>query len=97
MFQYPTLCKSTSGISKEQNGIFAGQTIKSEIIAKGAFRVEYTLKENVATAGKVVLSKGGYTEETLTCREPDFEEKSSGELIVNGTLPLRKRHLLKGK
>lgn len=97
MFKYPNRSKPTSEISKEQNRISAGTVITGEITAKGGFRVEGTIKGNVTTAGKVVISKGGYIEGKLTCQNADFEGKFSGELIVSEILTLRSTAVIDGE
>lgn len=97
MFKYPNKSKSTSEISKEQNRISAGTVITGEITAKGGFRVEGTIKGNVTTAGKVVISKGGIIEGNLTCQNADFEGKFSGELTVSETLTLRSTAVIDGE
>lgn len=97
MFKYPNKSKSTSEISKEQNRISAGTVITGEITARGGFRVEGTIKGNVTTAGKVVISKGGIIEGNLTCQNADFEGKFSGELTVSETLTLRSTAVIDGE
>lgn len=97
MFKNPNRSKPTSEISKEQNRISAGTVITGEITAKGGFRVEGTIKGTVTTAGKVVISKGGYIEGKLICQNADFEGKFSGELIVSETLTLRSTAVIDGE
>lgn len=97
MFNYPTKVKPATETSKEQNRISAGTVITGEITAKGGFRVEGTIKGNVTTAGKVVISKGGLIEGTLTCQNADFEGKFSGKLIISETLTLRSTAFIEGE
>ncbi|UJH90229.1 polymer-forming cytoskeletal protein [Antarcticibacterium sp. 1MA-6-2] len=97
MFNNPTKPKSSSETSKEQNRISAGTVITYDIVAKGGFRVEGTIRGNVTTAGKVVISKGGLIDGTLICQNADFEGKFSGKLTVQETLTLRSAAVIEGE
>ncbi|MCM4159189.1 polymer-forming cytoskeletal protein [Antarcticibacterium flavum] len=83
--------------SKEQSRIAAGTLITGDIEAKGGFRIEGTIKGNVTTSGKVVISKGGYIEGNLTCHNADFEGKFKGKLVVQDTLTLRSTAVIEGE
>lgn len=83
--------------SKEQSRIAAGTVITGDIEAKGCFRIEGTIKGNVTTAGKVVISKGGLIEGTLTCQNADVEGKFKGKLVVQDTLTLRSTAVIDGE
>ncbi len=83
--------------SKEQNRISAGTILTGDIVAKGGFRVEGTIKGKITTAGKVVISKGGLIDGDLICQNADFEGKFSGKLVVRETLTLRSSALIEGE
>lgn len=97
MFNKPNKIKSTIEATKEQNRISSGTVITGDIVAKGGFRVEGTIKGTVTTAGKVVISKGGFIDGTLSCQSADFEGKFSGKLIVAETLTLRTSAHIEGE
>lgn len=97
MFNNTKNPKSTSEASREQNRISSGTVITGEIVAKGGFRVEGTIKGTVRTAGKVVISKGGLIDGTLECQNADFEGKFKGKLIVKETLTLRSSAVIEGE
>lgn len=97
MFNNTNKIKNVSENTKEQNRISSGTVITGDIVAKGGFRVEGTIKGTVTTAGKVVISKGGLIEGTLKCNNADFEGKFKGKLIVNETLTLRSSAVIDGE
>lgn len=97
MFNNPNKQRNPGESTREQNRISAGTVITGEIVAKGGFRVEGTIKGSVTTKGKVVISKGGYIEGDLTCQNADFEGKFSGKLTVEETLALRSSALVEGE
>jgi cytoskeletal protein CcmA (bactofilin family) len=97
MFSNKDKSKSTSEVSKEQNRISAGTIITGEIQAKGGFRIEGTLNGTLKTAGKVVISKGGFINGSLICQNADFEGKFSGKLTVVETLTLRATAVIEGE
>ncbi|MCF4100668.1 polymer-forming cytoskeletal protein [Gillisia sp. M10.2A] len=97
MFSNQKNSKFSTEISKEQNRISAGTIITGDIEAKGGFRIEGTLKGTLKTAGKVVISKGGFIEGTLDCQNADFEGKFSGKLLVSETLTLRNTAVVNGE
>lgn len=97
MFNKPNKIKTTIEATKEQNRISSGTVITGDIVAKGGFRVEGTIKGTVKTAGKVVISKGGFIDGTLSCQNADFEGKFSGKLTVAETLTLRSSAHIEGE
>lgn len=97
MFNKPNKIKSTIEATKEQNRISSGTVITGDIVAKGGFRVEGTIIGTVTTAGKVVISKGGFIDGTLSCQSADFEGKFSGKLTVAETLTLRSSAHIEGE
>ena len=97
MFTKPNKIKSSIEATKEQNRISSGTFITGDIVAKGGFRVEGTIRGTVKTAGKVVISKGGLIDGTLNCQTADFEGKFSGKLIVAETLTLRSSAHIEGE
>lgn len=97
MFTKPNKIKSSIEATKEQNRISSGTVITGDIVAKGGFRVEGTIKGTVKTAGKVVISKGGLIDGTLSCQTADFEGKFSGKLTVAETLTLRSSAYIEGE
>jgi len=97
MFSNKDKSKPTSEVSKEQNRISAGTIITGEIQAKGGFRIEGTLNGTLKTAGKVVISKGGFINGSLICQNADFEGKFSGKLTVVETLTLRATAVIEGE
>lgn len=97
MFSNKNKPKFISEVSKEQNRISAGTVITGDIIAKGGFRIEGTLKGSLKTSGKVVISKGGFINGTLSCQTADFEGRFSGKLTVAETLTLRAAAVIDGE
>lgn len=97
MFTKPNKIKSSIEATKEQNRISSGTVITGDIVAKGGFRVEGTIRGTVITAGKVVISKGGLIDGTLNCQTADFEGKFSGKLTVTETLTLRSSAHIEGE
>ena len=97
MFTKPNKIKSSIEATKEQNRISSGTVITGDIVAKGGFRVEGTIRGTVKTAGKVVISKGGLIDGTLSCQTADFEGKFSGKLTVAETLTLRSSAHIEGE
>lgn len=97
MFNKANNPKPSTESSKEQSRIAAGTVITGDIEAKGGFRIEGAIKGNVTTAGKVVISKGGLIEGTLTCQNADFEGKFKGKLVVHDTLTLRSTSIIEGE
>jgi cytoskeletal protein CcmA (bactofilin family) len=97
MFNKTNSPNPTTESSKEQSRIASGTLITGDIEAKGGFRIEGTIKGNVKTAGKVVISKGGLIEGTLTCQNADFEGKFNGKLVVQDTLTLRSTAVIEGE
>lgn len=97
MFNNTKKIKPSSEASREQNRISSGTVITGEIVAKGGFRVEGTIKGTVTTAGKVVISKGGLIDGTLTCQNADFEGRFTGKLVVKETLTLRSSAIIEGE
>lgn len=89
--------KSKSENTKEQNRIAAGTSITGDITAKGGFRIEGALEGNLKTAGKVVISEGGYLKGQLECEHADIEGKINGNLKVAGTLSLRSSAVIEGE
>ena len=97
MFSKKNKSRSISEVSKEQNRISAGTVITGDILAKGGFRIEGTLKGSLKTEGKVVISKGGFINGSLNCQNADFEGKFSGKLTVAETLTLRTTAVIEGE
>lgn len=97
MFSNKNKPKFISEVSKEQNRISAGTVITGDISAKGGFRIEGTLKGSLKTTGKVVISKGGFINGTLSCQTADFEGRFSGKLTVAETLTLRAAAVIDGE
>ncbi|MFO7720232.1 MAG: polymer-forming cytoskeletal protein [Gillisia sp.] len=97
MFSNQKKSKFTPEISKEQNRISSGTVITGDIVAKGGFRIEGTLKGTLKTTGKVVISKGGFIQGNLDCQIADFEGKFSGKLVVQETLTLRSSAVIEGE
>ncbi len=97
MFSNKDKSKPAAEVSKEQNRISAGTIITGDIQAKGGFRIEGTLKGTLKTAGKVVISKGGFINGSLNCQNADFEGKFSGKLTVAETLTLRATAVIEGE
>ncbi|GAA0872785.1 polymer-forming cytoskeletal protein [Gangjinia marincola] len=87
---------ASADLSKEQNKISQGTTIKGDIIAKGGFRIEGNIEGTVKTPGKVVVGRSGYINGSLECENADFEGKFNGKLNVSGTLTLRSTAHIEG-
>lgn len=88
--------KQSSG-NEEQNRIASGTVITGEVSAKGCFRIEGTLKGQLNTPGKVVISDGGFIDGTLECGSADIEGKFTGKLVVTDVLSLRKTAQIEGE
>lgn len=97
MFSNKNKLKNITESTKEQNRISAGTLITGDIIAKGGFRIEGTLKGTLKTSGKVVISKGGLIDGNLICQNADFEGKFKGRLTVVETLTLRDTAVIEGE
>ena len=96
MFSKDKSSKAAVEISKEQNKIAAGTSIKGDIEAKGALRIDGSIEGNVKTPGKVVIGKEGSINGDLECENADIEGKFTGNLRVNGTLSLRSSAVIEG-
>ena len=97
MFSKDKTSKASIEISKEQNKIAAGTSIKGDIEAKGALRIDGTIEGNVRTPGKVVIGKEGSINGNLECENADIEGKFNGILTVSGTLSLRSTAVIDGE
>ncbi len=97
MFNSPTKSKEKAETNREQNRISSGTVITGDIEAKGGFRIEGTLIGNLATSGKVVISKGGFIKGDLACQNADFEGNFDGKLNVEETLSLRSSSVVDGE
>ena len=97
MFSKDKTSKASIEISKEQNKIAAGTSIKGDIEAKGALRIDGTIEGNVRTPGKVVIGKEGRINGNLECENADIEGKFTGTLSVGGTLSLRASAVVDGE
>lgn len=82
---------------REQNKIAQGTKITGDIEAQGAFRIEGTVEGNIKTPGKVVVSKTGFIQGTLTCENADIEGKFSGKLDISDILTLRSTSHVEGE
>ena len=83
--------------SSGQNRINEGATLEGDVISKGFFRIDGTVKGNIKTPSKVVLGKTGYINGTLTCENADIEGKFEGNLDVSGTLSLKSTANIEGE
>ena len=97
MFSKDKSSKAAVEISKEQNKIAAGTSIKGDIEAKGALRIDGSIEGNVKTPGKVVIGKEGSINGNLECENADIEGKFTGTLSVGGTLSLRASAVVDGE
>ena len=97
MFTKQTKLKDRTETSKEQNRISSGTILTVDIEAKGGFRIEGTLRGNLKTEGKVVISKGGLIKGDLICQNADFEGTFDGVLKVEETLTLRATSVIDGE
>lgn len=82
--------------SKEQNRISQGSVFCGDIESEGSFRIEGTLKGNLKTSGKVVLSESGKIIGDLECAEADIEGTLEGGIIVKEILNLKSSCDIKG-
>lgn len=83
--------------SSGQNRINEGTTLEGDVISKGFFRIDGTVKGTIKTPSKVVLGKSGYIKGTLTCENADIEGKFEGNLDVSGTLSLKSTATIEGE
>ena len=97
MFTKQTKLKDRTESNKEQNRISSGTILTGDIEAKGGFRIEGTLRGNLKTEGKVVISKGGLIKGDLICQNADFEGTFDGVLKVEETLTLRATSVIDGE
>lgn len=97
MFTKQTKLKDRTEANKEQNRISSGTILTGDIEAKGGFRIEGTLRGNLKTEGKVVISKGGLIKGDLICQNADFEGTFDGVLKVEETLTLRATSVIDGE
>lgn len=97
MFTKQTKLKDRAESNKEQNRISSGTILTGDIEAKGGFRIEGTLRGNLKTEGKVVISKGGLIKGDLICQNADFEGTFDGVLKVEETLTLRATSVIDGE
>ena len=97
MFTKPNKLKDRTDTNKEQNRISSGTVLTGDIEAKGGFRIEGTLRGNLKTEGKVVISKGGLIKGDLICQNADFEGTFDGVLKVEDTLTLRATSIIDGE
>lgn len=89
--------KDTVELSKEQNKIAQGTTLKGDIEAQGGFRIDGTIEGNLKTPGKVVIGKDGFINGNLECENADIEGKFTGKLTIAGTLSLRATAVIEGE
>tara|TARA_R100001369_G_scaffold29172_1_gene52429 strand:- start:118003 stop:118419 length:417 start_codon:yes stop_codon:yes gene_type:complete len=97
MFTKQSKTKERTETNKEQNRISSGTILTGDIEAKGGFRIEGTLRGNLKTEGKVVISKGGLIKGDLSCQNADFEGTFDGNLNVEETLTLRSTSVIDGE
>jgi len=83
--------------SANQNRINEGTTITGDIISKGFFRIDGTIKGNVTTPNKVVIGKNGLIDGTLTCDNADIEGTLTGILTVKDLLALKSTAVINGE
>ncbi|HLS31709.1 MAG TPA: polymer-forming cytoskeletal protein [Flavobacteriaceae bacterium] len=81
--------KGKSDYSKEQNRISQNSVFKGDIESEGSFRIEGTLKGNLKTTGKVVLSESGKIIGDVECSEADIEGSYEGSIVVAENLNLK--------
>ena len=97
MFTRQSKAKLRTETNKEQNRISSGTILTGDIEAKGGFRIEGTLRGNLKTEGKVVISKGGHIKGDLICQSADFEGTFDGNLNVEEILTLRATSVIDGE
>lgn len=88
--------KNTDDLTKEQNKIAQGTTLKGEIDSQGSFRIDGKVEGNITTVGKVVIGKTGYVEGAIKAEHADIEGKFAGEININSTLTLRSTAIIEG-
>ena len=89
--------KNTVNPGTGQNRINEGTSLQGDIISKGFFRIDGSIKGNVNTPSKVVIGKTGVIVGTLTCQNADIEGTFKGDLDVAETLTLRSTALIDGE
>jgi cytoskeletal protein CcmA (bactofilin family) len=89
--------KEMNHLSKEQNKIAEGTTIKGDLEGQGSFRIDGKIIGTIKTAGKIVLGKNGVIEGEITCENADLEGLVKGNLEVNNTLTLKSSAVVEGE
>lgn len=87
---------SAEDLTKEQNKIAQGTTLKGDIDSQGSFRIEGKVEGNISTVGKIVIGKTGYVEGSIKAEYADIEGKFAGEITINSTLTLRATAIIEG-
>lgn len=97
MFAQEKKNRPTSELTKEQNKIAPGTTLKGDIEAHGCFRIDGTVEGTIKTPAKVVIGKDGVVKGDLECENADIEGKFIGTLKISGTLSLRSTAFIEGE
>ncbi len=88
---------SSPDLTKEQNKIAQGTTIRGDIQSKGSFRIEGKLEGSITTDGKIVIGESGIVEGNIVCDNADFGGAFVGELKAKSRLSLRPTAKVEGK
>lgn len=83
-------------LTKEQNKIAQGTTIKGDIESQGSFRIEGNVEGTIKTPGRIVVGKSGFVEGEIKCDSADFEGKFIGKLVVQAQLNLKSTAYIEG-
>lgn len=97
MFAQEKKNRPASELSKEQNKIAHGTTIKGNIEAHGCFRIDGIVEGSIKTPAKVVIGKDGVVNGDLECENADIEGKFTGTLNISGILSLRSTAFIEGE
>ena len=84
-------------LSKEQNKIAQGTTLKGDIVSEGSFRIEGELHGNLNLKGKVVIGETGIIKGEVVCENADIEGTFEGKLKVNDCLTLKSMAKISGQ
>lgn len=97
MFAQEKKNRPASELTKEQNKIAHGTTLKGNIEAHGCFRIDGIVEGSIKTPAKVVIGKDGVVNGDLECENADIEGKFTGSLKISGTLSLRSTAHIEGE
>lgn len=88
--------KEEHGSTPNVNMISNGTTIEGAVTTNNDIRIAGTLDGQLATEGKLIVSKGGLITGDVKAKEADIAGSIDGEVMVNEKLILRRSASVKG-